>query len=68
MDLSQLKEAAIEATTRALQQKFEVMPSEESDEWEDEYRRQFALAKQRYGVGVPTVRPAPPDRCCNCLS
>jgi hypothetical protein len=58
MDLSQLKEAAIEATTRALQQKFEVMPSEESDEWEDEYRRQFALAKQRYGVGVPTVARA----------
>src|SRR5580700_10196635 len=58
MDLSQLKEAAIEATTRALQQKFDVMPSEESDEWEDEYRRQFALAKQRYGVGVPTVARA----------
>src|SRR5580700_1162149 len=59
MDLTQLKEAAIEATTRALQQKFEILPSEESDEWEDEYRRQFALAKQRYGVGTPTVaRPA----------
>lgn len=62
MDLSQLKEAAIEATTRALQQKFDVMPSEESDEWEDEYRRQFALAKQRYGVGTPTVaRAAGPE-------
>jgi hypothetical protein len=61
MDLSQLKEAAIEATTRALQQKFDVVPSEDSDEWEDEYRRQFALAKQRYGVGMPTVaRPAGP--------
>jgi hypothetical protein len=59
MDLSQLKEAAVEATTRALQEKFDILPSEESDEWEDEYRRQFALAKQRYGVGVPTVaRPA----------
>lgn len=61
MDLSQLKEAAIEATTRVLQDKFDVMPSEDSDEWEDEYRRQFALAKQRYGVGTPTVaRPAGP--------
>jgi hypothetical protein len=59
MDLSQLKEAAIEATTRALQEKFDVIPSEESDEWEDEYRRQFALVKQRYGVGTPTIaRPA----------
>jgi hypothetical protein len=58
MDLSQLKEAAIEATTRALQRKFDVIPSEESDEWEAEYRRQFALAKQRYGVGTPTVARA----------
>jgi hypothetical protein len=61
MDLSQLKEAALEATARALQEKFDVVPSEESDEWEDEYRRQFALAKQRYGVGAVTVaRPAGP--------
>jgi hypothetical protein len=59
MDLTQLKEAAIEATARALQQKFDVVPDEESDEWEDEYRRQFAIAKQRYGVGTPTVvRPS----------
>jgi len=58
MDLSQLKEAALEATARALQQKFGVVPDEESDEWEDEYRRQFALAKQRYGVGTPTVARA----------
>ena len=58
MDLSQLKEAAIEATTRALQQKFDIVPSEESDEWEDEYRRQFALAKQRYAVDTKAiVRP-----------
>jgi hypothetical protein len=61
MDLSQLKEAAIEATVQALQRKFDVMPSEDSDEWEDEYRRQFALARQRYGVGTPTVaRPTGP--------
>lgn len=59
MDLTQLKEAAIEATTRALQQKFDVMPSEDSDEWEDEYRRQFALMKQRYGVDTKAiVRPS----------
>ena len=58
MDLNQLREAAIEATTRALQQKFDVMPSEESDEWEDEYRRQFALMKQRYAVDTKAiVRP-----------
>jgi hypothetical protein len=58
MDLTQLKEAAIEATTRVLQQKFDVIPSEESDEWEDEYRRQFALMKQHYAVDTKAiVRP-----------
>jgi hypothetical protein len=58
MDLTQLKEAAIEATVRALQDRLGVVPDEDSDEWEDEYRRQFALAKQRYGVGTPTVARA----------
>ncbi|HVH80158.1 MAG TPA: hypothetical protein VM782_12255 [Stellaceae bacterium] len=58
MDLSQLKEAAIEATARALQDRLGVIPDEDSDEWEEEYRRQFALAKQRYGVGTPTVSRA----------
>jgi hypothetical protein len=58
MDLTQLKEAAVEATARALQDKFDVVPDEDSDEWEAEYRRQFALAKQRYGVGTPTVARA----------
>jgi len=58
MDLAQLKDAAIEATARALQQKFDVVPDEDSEEWEDEYRRQFALAKQRYAVDTKAiVRP-----------
>ncbi len=59
MDLSQLKEAAIEATAQALQEKFDIIPDVDSDEWEDEYRRQFALVRQRYGVGVPTVARPP---------
>lgn len=58
MELSQLKEAAIEATARALQEKFGAVPDEDSEEWESEYRRQFALAKQRYGVATPTVSRA----------
>ena len=58
MDLEQLKEAALEATAQALQDKFGVAPDEDSDEWEAEYRRQFALAKQRYGVTTPTVARA----------
>jgi hypothetical protein len=55
MDLAQLKEAAVEATGRALQDRLGIVPDEDSEEWEEEYRRQFALAKQRYGVGTPTV-------------
>jgi len=58
MDIGQLKEAAIEATVRALQDKLGIVPEEDSDEWEAEYRRQFALAKERYGVVTPTVARA----------
>jgi hypothetical protein len=58
MDLTQLKEAAIEATARVLQDRLGAVPDEDSDEWEDEYRRQFALVKQRYGVTTPTVARA----------
>ncbi|HTZ36665.1 MAG TPA: hypothetical protein VMB84_11610 [Stellaceae bacterium] len=59
MDLNQLKEAAIEATTRALQQRFDVVPDEDSEEWEAEYRRQFALARERHGVSATGVaRPS----------
>jgi hypothetical protein len=58
MDLTQLKEAANEATARALQDRLGIVPDGDSDEWEDEYRRQFALAKQRYGVTTPTVARA----------
>ena len=59
MDLNALREAAIEAANRALYEKHGFVPSEESDEWEDEYRRQFVALKQRYGsqVTVPS-RPA----------
>lgn len=59
MDISALREAAIEAANHALYEKHGFVPSEESDEWEDEYRRQFAALKQRYGnqVTVPQ-RPA----------
>ena len=58
MDLQALREAAIEATSRALYDQHGVVPSEDSDEWEEEYRRQFALVKQRYGVDTKAiVRP-----------
>jgi len=60
MDLQALREAAIEAASRALYDKHGVVPSEDSDEWEDEYRRQFAALKERYGAEVAT-----PPRAAN---
>lgn len=62
MDLSTLRAAAIEATSRALHDRHGFVPSDESDEWEEEYRRQFALLKQRFATetAAPPV-PRPPS-------
>lgn len=64
MDLTTLREAAIAATERALAEKLGVVPEEESEEYEAEYRRQFALLKQRYGVDPATAprAAAAPER------
>src|SRR6476620_4037576 len=62
MDLAALREAAIEATSRALHDKHGFVPSDESDEWEEEYRRQFALLKQRIGaepIAPPRAQATP---------
>jgi hypothetical protein len=63
MDLNALREAAIEATARALYDKLGIVPSDDSDEWEEEYRRQFAALRQRFGTDLKAaaaaVRPAP---------
>ena len=61
MDLNALREAAIEATARALYDKLGIVPSDDSDEWEEEYRRQFAALKQRHTGELTTTtisRPA----------
>jgi len=59
MDLTALRDAAIEATARALYDKNGEVPSEDSDEWEEEYRRQFAILRQRHSVDlVSTPRAA----------
>jgi len=60
MDLASLREAAIAATERALYDALGFVPSDESDEWEEEYRRQFVLLKQRYGNELTTTAPARP--------
>jgi len=59
MDLHALREAAIEATSRALHDKHGVVLSEDSDEWEEEYRRQFALLKERFAVEAPEAPRIP---------
>jgi hypothetical protein len=61
-----VREAAIEATNRAFWDKSGFVPDEDSDEWEDEYRRQFDLAKKRHATERPAdtrpiVAAAPPD-------
>ena len=63
MDLNALREAAIEATARALYDKLGIVPSDDSDEWEEEYRRQFAVLRERSGTDLKAAaalaRPAP---------
>ena len=66
MDLKSVKEEAIEAATRALWEKSGLVPDQDSEEWEEEYRRQFELAKKRHATKPPdAARPAvvdvPPD-------
>jgi hypothetical protein len=67
MDLNALREAVIETTAQSLHDKLGFVPSDESDEWEEEYRRQFAVLKQRFAAELaapstpaaraPAVRP-----------
>jgi len=53
MDLKALKEQAVEATTRFFLEKHGFAPSEDSEDWEDEYRRQFELVKKRLATKRP---------------
>jgi hypothetical protein len=53
MDLKSVREEAIEATTRAFWNKNGFVPDQDSDEWEEEYRRQFEQAKKRHAAGAP---------------
>ena len=66
MDLKLVREEAIEATNRAFWDKSGFVPDEDSDEWEDEYRRQFELVKKRHATDPsadtrPIVAAAPPE-------
>lgn len=56
MDLQAVREEAIEATTRAFWDRNGFVPDEDSDEWEEEYRRQFEVAKRRHATGQPAAK------------
>ena len=58
MDLKLVREEAIERTTRFFWEQSGSEPDQDSEEWEQEYRRQFELAKQRQANARP--RAAPP--------
>ncbi|HTV88213.1 MAG TPA: hypothetical protein VME41_04280 [Stellaceae bacterium] len=62
MDLNALREAAIEATERTLYDRLGFVPADDSDEWEEEYRRQFAALKQRPGATAGAPAAAAPRR------
>ncbi|MGD9616679.1 MAG: hypothetical protein AB7H90_15980 [Alphaproteobacteria bacterium] len=59
MDLNTLREAAIEATARALDDRLGYVPSDDSDEWEEEYRKQFAALRQLHGGDLKPAAPRP---------
>src|SRR5215468_6234691 len=61
MDLQAVREEAIEATTRAFWDKNGFVPDQDSEEWEEEYRRQFDQAKRRHAAGqIAEAKPTPP--------
>ena len=59
MDLKLAREEAIEATNRFFWDKSGLVPDQDSDEWEDEYRRQFDLAKKRHATDLPAAKSPP---------
>ena len=53
MDLKLVREEAIEGTNRAFWDKHGFVPDPDSEEFEEEYRRQFELAKKRLALTHP---------------
>jgi hypothetical protein len=58
MDLKELRDRALEATTRFFVDRDGILPDQEGEEWEVEYRRQYDIAKRH----APEPRRAPPER------
>ena len=62
MDLETLRTEAAEETARVLLDRHGFVPDQDSDEWEAEYRRQFALVKQRLQAGAASAMAVPTGR------
>ena len=58
MDLRELREVALEATARFFVDRDGILPDQDSEEWEAEYRRQYEIAKRQ----APEPHWAPPDK------
>lgn len=58
MDAKLLRELALEETMRVFLDRQGFVPSDDSEEWEEEYRRQFDLAKRR----TTAPHPASPQK------
>ena len=62
MDLKELRDRALDATTRFFVDRDGILPDQEGDEWEAEYRRQYDLAKRHAAEphhAAPERRAAP---------
>jgi len=55
MDLKLVREEAIEGTNRAFWDRHGFVPDPDSEEFEEEYRRQFELAKKRLALTHPAA-------------
>jgi hypothetical protein len=58
MDLKEVRDRALEATTRFFVDRDGILPDQEGEEWEAEYRRQYDLARRH----APERHRAPPER------
>jgi hypothetical protein len=58
MDLETLRSEVADETARVLLDRHGFVPDQDSDEWEAEYRHQFALVKQRHQAGIASPTAA----------
>jgi hypothetical protein len=59
MDLATLKAKTLEETNQFFLENVGYVPDQDSDEWEDEYRRRFAVARARPKAALLDVNVAP---------